>query len=119
MEYSGAPFLWTQIGTPASNLYTGGSHVFATDAAGNIWMYNGMAFHWIEVGGPGKQFAVDGMGRLYGISTDGHYVQQYSGTPFHWTPIGGYGGTPLHWTVIGGSAAALATGASTHYAISG
>lgn len=44
---------------------------------------------WEKIGGPGKMFAVDQGGNLYGLSSDGSGVWHYDGTPMQWTKIGG------------------------------
>jgi hypothetical protein len=46
---------------------------------------------WTKIGGPGKMFAVNQVGDLYRLSTDGS-IWQYDGTPEQWTKIGaGFG----------------------------
>lgn len=42
-----------------------------------------------QVGNPGKDFAVDGQGGLYGIAEDGNSVWKYSGSMENWSQIGG------------------------------
>jgi hypothetical protein len=104
--------------------------LYATDlATGDIYQFMGKpgsSWNWIQVGGPGKAFVLDGQGKLYGLSPDGNSVWQYSGTPMTWIQIGGpakdiygdvdgvcatdpstgdifrYRGSPFSWLRVGG-----------------
>jgi hypothetical protein len=58
---------------------------------GDIHLYNGTAFSWTKIGGPGKKFVTHG-NTLYGHSLGGGGVFKYSGTPGQWTQVGGIAG---------------------------
>ncbi len=74
-------------------MYGGGDELFATDPkTGDIYRYNRTPLYWTKIGGPGKMFAVDSYGELYGIAPDGKSVWQYDGKPMKWTKIGGSAG---------------------------
>jgi len=124
---------WQQIWGPAGtvvgyyDVIKGTSVIYATElSTGDIFRYDGTPFKWTKVGGPGKIFAVNSKGDLYGLSPDGKGVFQYTGTPGKWTQIGGpangiyaggdklfatnpqtgdiaqYTGVPMNWTKVGG-----------------
>lgn len=79
---------WVKIGDKASNVYAGGQNLFATNpVTGDIYKWEG-DLKWIKIGGPGKMFAVDSEGRLYGITPDGQAVWQYDNVPMKWHFIG-------------------------------
>ena len=124
-RYDGTPNKWTKIGGPADAIYAGGGRLFATNPkSGEILQYNGNS--WTQIGGPGKAFAVDGKGRLYGVSPDASGIYRYDGTPLQWTKIGDkstalyaggcglfsyndsknevfcYSLVPMKWTKVGG-----------------
>jgi hypothetical protein len=114
----------------------GTSLIYATDlTTGDIHQFMGkpgVYWNWFKVGGPGKMFVLDGQGKLYGLSTDGSGVYQYTGTPMQWTQIGGaaaeiygdvdgvcatnpdtgdiyrYLGSPFSWLKVGGPGKAFA-----------
>ena len=88
-RYDGVPMEWTRIGGAAGAIYAGGNCLFASNPqTGDIWQYNGAPLAWTKIGGPGKEFAVDLKGRLYGISPDGSGLYRYGGVPLQWTRIG-------------------------------
>lgn len=87
-RYDGSPMAWTQVGGAAGAIYAGGSALFATNPqTGDLYQYSGKPMAWTRVGGPGRTFAVDRKGRLYGVSPDGSGVFRYDGTPIKWTRI--------------------------------
>ena len=89
-RYDGTPEHWTQIGPSATDLFAGGDRLFGIQpTTGDIYQYNGTPNSWTKIGGSGITFAVDGNGRVYGLSPTG--VFRYDGTPEHWTQIGGPG----------------------------
>jgi hypothetical protein len=89
-RYDGTPLNWTQIGPEASNLFAGGTRLFATHSStGDLYQYNGTPNSWTRIGGSGNTFTVDGGGQVYGLSPSG--VFRYDGTPERWTQIGGPG----------------------------
>jgi len=121
--------------------------IYATDlATGDIYQFMGkpgVFWNWIQVGGPGKMFVLDGQGRLYGLSSDGSGVYQYTGTPMQWIQIGGaakeiygdvdgvcatnpesgdiyrYLGSPFSWLRVGGPGKTFASDAEGRlYALS-
>lgn len=78
---------WVKKGGPAGNIYVGASVLYATNpTSGDILspMPN-----WKRIGGPGKMFATDNVGRLYGLSVDGKVVTRWTGTPNQWEHVGG------------------------------
>ncbi len=124
---------WKKIWGPTDNVLASGVVgktdllVFAVPTSGDgIYRYDGTPMAWTKVGGPGKMFALDDYGHLYGLSPDGGGVFRYNGTPMNWTQVGGptgaiyaggaglfatnpqsgeiwqYSGTPMSWTRIGG-----------------
>ena len=68
-----------------------------------VYLHEG-AQQWIKVGGPGKMFALDNVGNLYGLSPDGGGVFRYTGTPM------------APWTQVGGPAATIYAGGSALFA---
>ena len=92
-RYDGEPMQWTQIGGPASHIYAGGSAVYATNPqTGELYFYDGRTAPWTLIGGSGKMFAVDGLGRIFGLAPDVKSVSRYDGTyadPWEWTQVGG------------------------------
>lgn len=90
-QFDFTPMRWTQIGGAAGSIYAGGDKLYATNRqSGDIYEYDHGASQWRRIGGPGKMFAVNQVtGDLYGLSPDGSTVFQYTGTPGHWTAIGG------------------------------
>ena len=62
---------------------------------------------WVKIGGPGKEFAVTD-DKLYGLAPDGGAVYEYSGTPGHWTQVGGAAGH-----IYAGSSGLFATDPTT------
>ncbi|MFZ3135099.1 MAG: hypothetical protein WBH08_07400 [Methanothrix sp.] len=99
--YGGDSTKWVEIGEPAGSIYAGSSpqSVFATepveeDSGGDIWRYKD-GTTWEEIGGPGKMFAVDVIGKatnmgpetLYGLSGDGKQIWRWVGQPEEWTQI--------------------------------
>jgi hypothetical protein len=91
VAYRGYGNNWTPIGGPASGLYAGGSTLFATDPGnGSIRRWDNPV--WTQVGNPGKTFAVDDHGTLYGLTPDQQGVFQYTGTGQNWTQISGAAG---------------------------
>ena len=92
-EYTGRPGKWIKIGGTAGCIYAGGDKLFATNPdTGNIYEYNRKNRKWSEIGGPGKMFAVDNSGHLFGLSTNKTGVYKYTGTPGKWTKVGGAAG---------------------------
>jgi hypothetical protein len=43
---------------------------------------------WTKIGGPGKMFAIDDRGQLYGLTPDGSRIFQFTGQPDNWTVVG-------------------------------
>lgn len=50
--------------------------------------YLGNAQQWERAGGPGKMFAVDDMGNVYGISPDGSQIWEYRIAKKQWLKVG-------------------------------
>jgi Tectonin domain len=99
-EYDGSS--WTKIGGPAAAIYARNSNLFATNpTTGDVYGYLGTPDQWSRVGSPGREFAVDDNGDLYGLNSSG---------VFEWT------GTGESWTKIGGPAAAIYAGGTTVFA---
>ena len=96
---------WEQIGGAAADIYGGGFNLFATNPeSGTIWQ---LAPHDKrgQVGGPGRAFAVDGGGDLYGLSVDGRVVLEYTGVPGVWDRLSTAGlpdGTVFDTIFVGG-----------------
>jgi hypothetical protein len=95
--YGGDSTKWVEIGGPAGSIYAGSSpqSVFATEPGEmDIWHYKD-GITWEEIGGPGKMFAVDVIGKavnmgpetLYGLSGDGKQIWRWVGQPEEWTQI--------------------------------
>jgi hypothetical protein len=122
-----SPGNWEQVGGPAGTLVGGGNDLYAQEAGENgaIWKYTGSPMQWLNIGGPGYEFAQNNL-TLYGLSPDRGAVYEYLGTPGSWVQIGGqaskiiaggpflfaltpngdsiwrYEGSPFKWTKIGG-----------------
>jgi hypothetical protein len=128
---------WNQIGGPASNIYAGSFGLVATSpTTGNLYHYLGTPGSWAQVGGPGRTFAMDGSGHLYGLTPNDSAVFRYvgNGATQQWVQIGGpasniyagsfglvatsptggnllhYRGTPGSWAPIGGPGHTIAVG---------
>ncbi|MGB8022282.1 MAG: hypothetical protein WCF04_13715 [Candidatus Nanopelagicales bacterium] len=98
-RWDGKPMAWTKVGDQASALHAGGSALYAERGANrDLYLYRLAGAVWTKVGGPGKAFAVDGMGRAFGLSPAGEAVFRYEGSTAN----------PHHWVKVGGPAAALA-----------
>lgn len=96
-QWSGNGTQWTQIGGPAKHIYAGGAGLVATSpTTGEISRYDGAPGSWSIIGGPGSTYAVTN-DHVYGISSDGRTVSQ-------WTASSSGAG---FWAVIGGAATAL------------
>lgn len=79
---------WHQDGGPAGDILVTRAQLFATNpASGDLMMQTETG--WKRIGGPGKQFAADHVGHVYGLSPDGQSVWRWSGSPKKWTQIGG------------------------------
>ncbi|MGO4748627.1 hypothetical protein AB4212_08350 [Streptomyces sp. 2MCAF27] len=81
---------WKRIGDAATNIYAGGAGLFATNPqSGDLFKYNGGTGpkSWSRVGGPGRTFAVSG-DHLYGLSSDGSGVWEWTGHGDQWKRIG-------------------------------
>ncbi|MGW3569517.1 hypothetical protein ACWDSL_37615 [Streptomyces sp. NPDC000941] len=121
---------WTRVGFASSKLYAGQVGLFSTHPdSGKIFQYSGTPEKWIEVGGPGADFAVGKS--VWGISPKRDAVFQWSGEPGKWFPVGDaadkiyaggagmfivrestgqilkYDGEPFSWTRIGTAGADL------------
>lgn len=87
---------WYKRGGPAANVYASHNWLFATNpVSGDILTLSPTG--WKRIGGPGKMFAVDGRGHVFGLSPENAVastkgVYQWSGTPNKWKKIGGPGG---------------------------
>ena len=102
-RWDGTPMQWTKIGEQASGLWAGGSGLYATRGPGNdVHRYSLAGSLWTKVGGPGKAFAVDDGGRLYGLSPQGASVHRNDGS---WS-------NPATWSQIGSAAEAIFAGGS-------
>lgn len=107
------PSGWTRIGDHASALYAGGCGLFAVSGANqDVYCFHLVPYQWTRVGGPGKMFAVDDLGRLYGLSPDASAVMRYDGAwnaQAEWTAVGG-----AAWQIFaGGSGRLFATNPQT------
>jgi hypothetical protein len=86
---------WVEIRKePTRDIIAGGSMLCAVDtySGGDLYQYNGTPGSWTKIGTPGRMFAIDGNGRLYGLTPDGQAVYMYNGKPNSWTKIGGPAG---------------------------
>jgi hypothetical protein len=87
---------WINRGGPAAAIYAGERQLFRTDpTSGDVFVYSDNI--WTKIGGPGKTFAVDGKGILYGLSPDAapaalKGVYRWRGTAGDWEMIGGPAG---------------------------
>ncbi len=101
-RFDGTPMKWTMIkNTPTSTLYAGGSALYATESSGgDLLHYSLTPLHWNLVGGPGKMFAVDDTGKVFGLSPDGSGVFRYKGS---WNNL-------KNWMVVGGAAGKIFAG---------
>jgi len=71
-RYDGVPMGWTKIADQASAIYTGGCGLYVVSGANkDIYCFHVLPYLWSRVGGPGRMFAVDDFGRLFGLSPDG------------------------------------------------
>jgi len=95
-RYDGAPMAWTRIADQASAIYAGGCGLYVVSGANkDIYCFHLVPYLWARVGGPGKMFAVDDFGRLFGLSPDGSAVMRYDGAwnaNSKWMPVGGAAG---------------------------
>jgi hypothetical protein len=95
-RYDGTPMAWTKIGGKCSAVFAGGCGLYAAcGTSSEVFCYSLAPSLWTKVGGPGKTFAVDDEGRLYGLSPDGSGVFRYDGrwnAPQEWTRVGGAAG---------------------------
>jgi hypothetical protein len=95
-RYDGTPMHWTRIADQAGSIVSGGCGLYATCGANNdVFCFSLVPSLWTMIGGPGKMFAVDDGGRLYGLSPDGGGVYRYDGAwnlQHKWTQIGGPAG---------------------------
>ena len=79
----------------------------------DVFCYRLTPLLWTKVGGPGKMFAVDDLGRLYGLTPDGKAVNRYDGAwnaLEKWTKIGDVAGKIF----AGGNGRLFATNPQTH-----
>ncbi len=119
---------WRWVGGATDKLYAGEGGLFRTlPGSGDLYIYNNQPGSWSRVGGPGVQFAVGGYGKLYGLSSSGGPLYQWSGVVGgRWTRIRDsvrevyangdsvfvvdansddfyrYDSTPYSWTRLGG-----------------
>jgi hypothetical protein len=95
-RYDGVPMAWTKIADQASAIYAGGCGLYIVSGANkDIYCFHLVPYLWTKVGGPGKMFAVDDFGRLFGLSPDGSAVMRYDGAwnaQYKWTKVGGAAG---------------------------
>ncbi len=132
---------WKQIGGPASNIYAGSFGVVMTNSTtGDLYHYLGTPGKWALIGGPGRTFAMDTSGHLYGLTPNDSAVFQYvgNGRTDQWMQIGGpaawiyagsfglvatspttgnlyhYLGTPGEWAQVGGPGRTFAMDTSGH-----
>ncbi|MCJ7445899.1 MAG: hypothetical protein MUO26_15495 [Methanotrichaceae archaeon] len=83
---------WKKIGGPAKEIYssTSGHGLYATNPeTGDLYNYEFPENKWTRIGGPGKMFAANDSGNLFGLSNDGSIVWEYMGVPDDWVQIGG------------------------------
>ena len=115
---------WRKVGGAAKRLYGGAGGLYAVSPANdNLYSYDVINDTWAVTGGPGKMFAVGGLGELYAVSLNDSVYRQIQ--PAQWEQIGGYtktlyaapgylysigqtgdifqyNGLPYFWTKIGG-----------------
>ena len=95
-RYDGVPMGWIRIADQASAIYAGGCGLYVVSGANkDIYCFHLVPYLWTRVGGPGKMFAVDDFGRLFGLSPDGSAVMRYDGAwnaQYKWTQVGGAAG---------------------------
>ncbi|MEW8355831.1 MAG: hypothetical protein AB2665_18670 [Candidatus Thiodiazotropha sp.] len=102
ISFSGQSFggSWTQVWGPVSYAIIGydkntdKTTLYAVKKSSkqseqDIYKYEGQPDSWTKIGGPGKAFAADEYGNLYGISPDGSAVYMYAGSGQSWNKIGG------------------------------
>ncbi len=136
-EFTGEKFVpLKEFGRKVDRLYASSGGLFVTDeTAGDLFEYNRVNLSWKKIGGSGREFVVNSIGKPYGISPNGKGVYEYLGTPGHWRRIwnyathlymGGkslfatgsngkiykYNGVPFSWVLIGGSGKTFAVSAS-------
>lgn len=87
-QYMGQPGKWQRIGSYATEIYAAPNHLYHTDKKGDIYKYEGKAFLWTKIGGPGNMFAATFDGDLYGLSPDRKGIYSYLGSPGEWERIG-------------------------------
>jgi hypothetical protein len=94
-RYDETPGNWVKVGGAAAEIYGGGGYLYATNPqTGDVYRFLSHRNSWEKVGGPGRMFAVDSYGKLYGLSPDGNSVHMYTpGNPAgKWEQIGGPAG---------------------------
>lgn len=87
---------WAQIWGPVGDVIVGYNTIesygqlYATErSTGDIYAFAGTGMtSWHRIGGPGKQFAVGGMGSLYGLTPDGATVLRYIESAGGWNKVG-------------------------------
>jgi hypothetical protein len=112
--YDGLPMKWTKIAGAADAIYAGGCGLYATSGSmSDVVCYSLVPSVWNAVGGPGKMFAVDDIGRIFGLSPDGSGVYRYEGSWKNlrkWSRIGDAAGKIF----AGGNGRIFATNPQTH-----
>jgi hypothetical protein len=93
-QWTGAS--WYRRGNLAGNIYASGTRLFATNPTSGDLM-SLYPTGWRKVGAPGKMFAPDGKGGIYGLSAESpptttKGVFRWKGTPNAWEQIGGAAG---------------------------
>jgi len=91
---------WAQIWGPVGDVTVGYNTIesydllYATErSTGDLYAFAGTGMaSWHRIGGPGKGFAVAGMGSLYGLTPNGAAVVQYVVATGAWNPVGGAAG---------------------------
>lgn len=81
---------WKKLGGAAKHIYGGGDKLYATNPqSGDIMEYLQQEDRWIRAGSPGKMFAVDNKGQLFGLSPSGDQIWAYDWKTRNWTHVGG------------------------------
>lgn len=74
---------------PTTTIVARGNMLCAVDEPSPHNIFQHVASNqWTQIGGPGKMFAIDDQGRLYGLTPDGSKVFHFNGPGVPWTPIG-------------------------------
>ncbi|BAZ49877.1 hypothetical protein NIES4103_24900 [Nostoc sp. NIES-4103] len=92
-RYDGKPKSWTKISDAATDIIArGGLLCKIQPDTGDIFKFDGQPNAWTKIGNPGKMFAIDDQGNLYGLTPNKDSVWQFNNKSKSWIKIGGAAG---------------------------